>query len=293
MIDKDFETPLYANWLNSREKFDLKARNLAILNEFLYDISGKTQLLIADFGCGTGSNALFLTETIETDSTWHLVERETELIKQAKKRVKKRFKNLVKENDDLFHVNFKGRRISFHFHNKTIEYFIKSKIDVNVITASALFDLFTKKEFEILFQWLVKKKISLYSVINYTGITFYPSSTADKLYISYFELHMSRNLAKGRPMGKNTMKMIKAISENEPSSCISIGDSKWEVSPEEKDFLYKNFYFYNDAILECINNTTKVEDFKNWIKKKHIQIKEATLSLTVKHQDFLIKHKSS
>ena len=148
MSQKENETPLTSNWLNDREKFDLKARNKSILNSFLQTVNQTENLVIADIGCGTGTNALFLSQQIDSNITWYLIERESYLLEEAKNRVLARFPNTVKRSSSVYQYKSEQQTITFNFLNETLDVFMDRNIEVTVMTASALFDLFTQKEFQ-------------------------------------------------------------------------------------------------------------------------------------------------
>lgn len=287
------EIPLQVYWLNDRERFDGIARNGEILKMFLNHTSEHQELSIADFGSGTASNILYLSKVIDRDVKWHLIERETDLINEAKRRINGYFENVKQESDEVYHATLNGKSFSFYMYNETIESFMKRDVLINAATSSALFDLFTKEEFINLFKLLIERKIPLYGVLNYSGTLFDPSIDLDQLFISHFEQHMSRNLEKGSPMGKHTMKIIQSIVDAEFSASISVGNSDWEIPAVEKNFILQNFKFYEEGIRSCLTDHRQLEEFDEWMKIRRNQINDEKIKLTVFHQDFIINYISN
>lgn len=284
------EIPLQVNWLNNRERFDRKARNGDTLKLFLNHTSEYQKLSIADFGSGTASNILYLSKVIDRNVNWYLIERETELINEAKTRIKAYFENVKQESDEVYHGTLNGKSFTFYMYNETIESFMKRDVPLNAATSSALFDLFTKEEFISLFKLLFSRKIPLYGVLNYSGISFDPCMDTDQLFISYFEQHMSRNLEKGSPMGKHTMETIQTIVDGESTTSISVGNSDWKIPAVEKNFILQNFEFYEEGIRSYLTDQCQLQEFNNWIKIRHNQINDEKIKLTVFHQDFMINY---
>ncbi|MFT7031963.1 MAG: hypothetical protein ACJA2S_000459 [Cyclobacteriaceae bacterium] len=287
------EIPLQVSWLNNRERFDGKARNGDVLKRFLNHTSEHQELSIADFGSGTASNILYLSRVIDRDVNWYLIEREAELINEAKRRIKTHFENVKQESDEVYHATLNGKSFSFYMYNETIESFMKREVSLNAATSSALFDLFTKEEFINLFKLLVARKIPLYGVLNYSGISFDPSMDSDQLFISHFEQHMSRNLEKGSPMGKHTMETIQTIVDAEFTASISVGNSDWKIPSREKKFILQNFEFYEEGIRSCMIDHGQLDGFNKWIKERHNQINDEKIKLIVFHQDFMINYLSN
>ncbi|MFT4848127.1 MAG: hypothetical protein ACI83B_000653 [Sediminicola sp.] len=288
MIDKKLEIPLTSTWLNDRDRFDIEARSTSVLRSFLKTISSKKQLIIADLGCGTGSNALFLSDKITGDIKWYLVEKEISLLSYAIKRFKEKYPNFVKVSNSEYKVTVNDSQLSFLFINNSIESFLNKEIELGAITSSALFDLFTENEFETLFQNLMIRKIPLYGVLNYRGVSLDPSSMLDNKFFNLFESHMSRELSKGTPMGKRTMDLINAIVTRHSKAKILVDNSDWNIPSYNKSFILDNFSFYKAAILDQLDSGSETVGFMKWLNYRYDQIQKELLSLTVYHNDFII-----
>ena len=84
----EFEIPLTIEWLNARQPYDLKARSPRLFREFLTLIKSLDHPKIADVGCGTGNHVLSISKLLDKDTTWYLIEREIDLLNEAKRRLK-------------------------------------------------------------------------------------------------------------------------------------------------------------------------------------------------------------
>jgi len=280
------ETPLDIDWLNNREKFDRQARSAEVLDVFLAE-RGAAHLKLADIGCGTGSNALFLSEKLNSrHAEFHLVEREAYLLEEARRRIKANNAGCCEERQHAVYLNRGEYRHAFYFYNESANEFMRRNVDLQVVCASALFDLFTEEEFNDLLKVLTSRKISLYGVLNYCGTDFFPACAKDNKFIALYEKHMSRRLCKGRPLGKRTMTYIQAVLNREKRRHLTVANSNWILNAEDSEFISQNLDFYENAVPELLINREAKTEFNEWLAQKRTMVAKRKLEMRVYHQDF-------
>jgi SAM-dependent methyltransferase len=286
---KKNETPLDINWLNSRAKYDRQARSPEVLDAFLAEVE-KAHITLADLGCGTGSNALFLSENLTSrHAEFHLVERETYLLEEARRRIREKNAGCCEEHNNAVYLKNGEYQHAFYFYNELTSEFMRRKVDLQVVCASALFDLFTEDEFHDLLKGLKRRHMSLYGVLNYCGTEFSPSCGRDEKFVGLYENHMSRLLRKGRPMGKRTMTCIQDVLNPENGWNLTVSDSPWLLGAKESAFISQNLAFYENAVPELILNQEEQTEFNEWMVEKKRMIAERTLAMRVYHQDFFAR----
>ena len=283
------ETPLAIGWLNDREPYDRKARSPEVLDVFLSDLE-KTHIKLADLGCGTGSNSLFLSETLNSrPAEFHLVEREAYLLEEARRRIKAANAGCWEERNEVVYLQKGDYRHTFYFYNELASEFMRRDVDVQAACASALFDLFTEDEFNDLLKGLKPRKRSLYGVLNYCGTEFFPSRERDEKFVDFYEKHMSRQLQKGRPLGKRTMTYIQDALNPAEGWDLTVSNSTWLLSAEDSEFIAQNLDFYEKAVPELILNREERTEFNEWMAEKRSMIAQRALEMRVYHRDFLAR----
>lgn len=280
------ETPLDITWLNSRETYDRNARNPDVLNLFLAEM-GEAHLKLADIGCGTGSNALFLSETLNSRHVeFHLVEREAYLLEEARRRIKANSPGRCEERGHAVYLNIGEYRHAFFFYNELANEFMHRNVDLQAVCASALFDLFTEEEFNDLLKGLRSRKLFLYGVLNYCGTDFFPTGAKDNKFVNLYEKHMSRRLRKGRPLGKRTMTYIQNVLNREKGWHLTVSSSNWILNVEDSEFISQNLDFYRNAVPELWLNREEKAEFDQWLAEKRKMAADRRLEMRVYHQDF-------
>jgi hypothetical protein len=283
------ETPLAIRWLNSRENYDRNARSRKVRDVFFAEV-GEDHLKLADLGCGTGSNALHLSEALSSrHAEFHLVEREAFLLEEARRRIKEKNAGRYEEQNEVVYLQKGDYRHAFYFYNELASEFMRRKVELHAVCASAVFDLFTENEFNNLITDLKSRNTPLYGTLNYCGTEYSPSSGMDKKFVNLYESHMSRMQHKGHPMGNRTMTCIMDALSPENGWHLTVSNSDWILEVGDAEFISQNLDFYENAIPELISNQEEMIEFNDWMAEKRIMIAERTLAMRVYHQDFFAR----
>ena len=260
-----------------------------MLGIFLSEV-GKRPIKLADLGSGTGSNALFLSENLNSrHAEFHLVERETYLLEEARRRIQEKNAGCYEERNGVVSLRKGAYQHAFYFYNELASEFMRRKVDLLVVCASALFDLFTEEEFNALLKGLKSGHTALYGALNYCGTAFFPSCEMDEKFVGLYENHMSRLLRKGRPMGKRTMAYIQDVMNPENGWNLAVSDSPWLLGAKDSDFISQNLDFYEKALPELVVNQEERTEFNEWMAEKRRMIAGRKLAMRVYHQDFFAR----
>jgi Methyltransferase domain len=75
-----------SGWLALREEADRAARSLSLTQKIAGEVVHRTSIRIVDLGAGTGSNVRYLTRHLSSPQSWLLVDRDPELLAEARSR---------------------------------------------------------------------------------------------------------------------------------------------------------------------------------------------------------------
>ncbi|HDZ47302.1 hypothetical protein LCGC14_0027020 [marine sediment metagenome] len=128
-----------ADWLTLREEADFASRSQPIAQLASEWLSERTQTpLVADLGCGRGSNMRFLAPRLGGPQRWKLIDHDPVLLEQAEQRVV-----------DL--RDAQDQPVVVETHCGSLEAFEQIPLDgVDLVTASALLDLVSQQWIDVL-----------------------------------------------------------------------------------------------------------------------------------------------
>mgnify|MGYP003133988315 FL=1 len=183
------------DWLDLREAADLRARDAALLARAQHWLDQSStdqsehrqQPKIADLGCGTGSTLrAFAAGGIETSRyAWRLIDHDAQLLSVASERYAAGH-SLETEVADLA----QPEQLSFK--------------DINLLTASAPFDLVSAEFIEALVASIASQPhpIAVYTALNYDGITRWtPAHKLDMAVLQAFNQDQRRDKGFGPALG--------------------------------------------------------------------------------------------
>ncbi|MBX2882492.1 MAG: class I SAM-dependent methyltransferase [Granulosicoccus sp.] len=271
------EEILSRNWLNQRQPHDDKARNQTLLKRVIdllksSALGKETAPVVADLGSGTGNNVLYLQKHLSTDTHYQLIEQHQFLLEESRRRL------------GSLSADFNSR---VTFYQSNIDSWLGTQ-PTDLLTNSALLDLFTETELRSLLLHIETLKTPMYSSLNYRAVRFFPNDPDDNLYIQLFEQHMSRELDRGRPLGAATCATLERLIRRSNRLQLFAGHSDWLVPATDSEFISTNIDFYEKGIGDIITGTQQQHSLDQWISNKRRLIDKHALSLTVQHKDYLI-----
>lgn len=280
----------FAQWLELRIPYDANGRNLNIEASCQQYLKKHKRLKIVDLGAGTGANCRYYLSKISQEQEWFLVEQNPELLEIAFDRlISWALDNGYESKSQNSRLDLKNQDHKIIIH-KTVGSILdlENLIDLktfDLAVANAVFDLFSKKQFQTFLKCLKKYQLPLLATVNYTGMNFIPQTEDDSYFIKYYNQHMQREQYFGRGMGPNCGSYMW-----EAMRCIGMkglqGESPWEISSSDSVFLQLLLEFMEKSIPEILENATLEDELNTWLRKKQQMIAQQELSCSVAHQDF-------
>jgi len=285
----------YSNLFNSLEwqlerfPFDAIARSRKVEKIFLNYFTGATSLNIVDVGAGLAANTRYYVEKFPFDQNWRLIENDPvilggclqTLVQWAKAQQWKYTlsKNELKMYAPNKNIGVKVARGSLMDLDKLIDL-----STINLITANAVFDLFSKDQFQTFINILAAQRLPLFTTLNYASMVFEPQDFADKKYIRLYENHMIQPRKSGSKMGpfcsENMIKDLEKVGYN-----IKTGSSDWLIKSENGNMMNYLLRFMQVAIGEILKSKIELNQLEQWISTKKQIVKDGRLSLKVHHLD--------
>jgi hypothetical protein len=279
----------FSSWLDERFVHDVKARNQEVEAACFAYFDKLDVIHIMDVGSGTGSTFLALYHKIAMDQNWTFLEQDSSLIEHSIQRI---CKELEQEG---YAINKADAKIIFTKGSKTIalktindsllniEQYI-SDGSINLVTASAIFDLFSIDQY-IKFDRIVRQDgCSILSVLNYTGMAFDPIQEGDDTCIDLYHGHMLRSQHFGIGMGPNCHRDIQQYySDINANYCE--GKSIWHLEPEAKAMHSFILEYMETAISEMPG---RPDYFEDWLSAKRRSSNQTALAIRVDHFDYFV-----
>ncbi|WP_372368373.1 class I SAM-dependent methyltransferase [Candidatus Uabimicrobium sp. HlEnr_7] len=242
-------------WLSEREAFDNNARNNCIEKNALQYFS--TPINIMDIGTGTGNNFIYYRKKFVNDS-WTLVDNDSNLLEICRS---KSFSDVKTQQHSVHDIN------SFN--------------NINLITANAVFDLFSLEQFTNFAKKISLSKTSLLTTLNYKSMSFTPQLPEDHTYIKLYEEHMIRQQSFGCAMGAKCTEKIVDVLLNTFCYNIHIGNSNWVINYSHQNMVH----YILEFMYHAINETTDKFALKKWIQNKQIMFQKKSVVLNISHSD--------
>lgn len=242
-----------ADWLALREPYDRAARSRALAESFFDALPARPRLI--DLGCGTGSNARFLSSVAKTPVAWRLIDRDDALLDQA--------------------ADVEGDRVRADFAPAP------DRIDLSGchgVTAAALFDLVSADWFDRFVAHVDGRPLLL--ALNVDGrLAWGPKESADGLMAKRFAADMARDKGFGPAMGFEAVRVMTAALQR-AGYRVTSAPSSWRLGPEDPAMLSAMCGFIGDVA---------GGDFvgEAWRRRRELAIARGQAKLTVGHVDIL------
>ena len=144
-------------WLSLRRRADHQARDTLLNEEANYWLAKRGQANIVDLGAGHGNNAQYLIPWLGEGQHWRLVDHDGKLLAQAKRR-------LAPQQEEGHHI----QSLVANLTDIDLED-MHQQWPIDLVTASALFDLASKSWLEALVDQVVAIQAAALWVLNVNG----------------------------------------------------------------------------------------------------------------------------
>jgi hypothetical protein len=220
-----------AAWLDLREAADHRARNAALAHALAQSLGAGGTVAVADLGCGTGSNLRATAPLLGPAQRWTLVDADRTLLDAAVPRLERWADAASREGERLILVKG-GRRIAVAFRRADLARDLDQVLGegVDLVAASALFDLVSPEFIEGLVETLARSAAALLAVLTYDGrLRFAPPATDDGAVCDAFHAHQRHDKGFGPAAGPDAARLL-AASLRAAGYAVSEGDSAWRLA---------------------------------------------------------------
>lgn len=277
------------DWLATRYPYDVDARNPNVEIACLQWLASRNPISVVDIGSGSGSNCFYFIDQFPVAQHWTFIEKDPMLISASLERMTQW------ANDREYIVEASPYGINIQTPNGQIEIegICGSLLDlsqlvrldkVDLVMANAVFDLFSQSQFATFISELSNYSLGILATLNYSGMSFSPTTDEDKTVIDLYESHMQRPQSFGQGMGKECSElMIEAFKAQNWE--IVAEEANWEIEGGEIKMQEYLLGFMEEAIPELPLTQQQLADFYTFIKNKKQLSANFNLGIQVNHKD--------
>ena len=222
-----FET----DWLTLREAADFASRSQRLAGLAAEWLAARTQTpLLADLGCGRGSNMRFLAPRLNGHQRWKLIDHDAILLTQARQRAAG-----LSGGD-------KGHPLAIETHCVSLQSLSDVPMDdAHLVTASALLDLVSQQWIEALVASCVEQRQALLVALTVTGEWHFTDRQGelvlddeDHWLLAMFIAHQQRDKGLGDALGGHAQSVLVTVLE-EAGYRIEQAETPWQLAAGDRD----------------------------------------------------------
>jgi hypothetical protein len=256
-----------AEWLALREHYDARARNPAVLEAAAASLAGHPSVTIADLACGTGSTMRALSPRLAGRQNWRLVDNDLGLLARASAGAPAGV-NALPIPLDL---------------NRDLEAALDGPVDL--VTASALFDLVSDDWLGRLVVEIAARKVPLYAALTYDGrIEFDPPDSGDAPIVAAVNAHQRNDKGFGPALGPAAATTVIARLEAVGYSVIH-GAADWAFGPDDREIQIEILSGWAAASREIGDRPLADADIVGWLTRRNDAVASRRSSIRVGHID--------
>ena len=255
------------DWLALREPFDLRARNLNVLNGVTASLKQLPSIRIVDLACGTGSTLRALSPRLPTQQDWRLADNDLGLLARAA---------ATPLSKDVA-VNTLALDL-----NRDLESALDGPVDL--VTTSALLDLVSEHWLDRLVVEIAARSIPFYAALSFDGrIELAPRDPLDADIVAAVNAHQQTDKGFGPALGPAAAAFAIARFEALGYSVIH-GASDWIIGPNDRDMQFEVLAGWGSATRDMGEMT--IADTATWLTSRQDAVTAGRSSIRVGHVDF-------
>jgi len=221
------------DWLALREPADHAARAPQIAQKVFAHFAGRERITLMDFGCGTGSNLRAMSAHLPQKQTWRLMDWDENLLAAARARLSD-WADMAHEESGLLFLRKGDRDITVETRQADLARDPGRLLEgVDLLTATAFFDLVSTAWMDGLCDALVARQLPLYAILTYDGReTWSPPHVADAAVLDAFHAHQKSDKGFGVAAGPDAADYLGQALEQR-SFYVMRGSSPWLLQQGE------------------------------------------------------------
>lgn len=189
-------------WLALREPVDHASVNSQVREALRRYFVRHTSIRVVDLGCGTGSNVRGTAGALGRRQTWTLVDYDPKLLKAAAFRLENLERGMRTKSGVRFAVDDGEITVSFLEADLATGGFAPMIGGADLVTAAALFDLFSVAAIDLLVDAVAANKQAFFTVLTYDGLaSWLPEHPADAAMRDAFNAHQRTDKGFGPSAG--------------------------------------------------------------------------------------------
>ena len=240
-----------AAWLRLREPVDRRSRNSAVAAALHGALGLNRDIRVVDIGCGTGANLRATAPLLGPEQSWTLVDNDRALLTCASEALNNWADTAALVPYGLS-LTKNGMKIAVRFRHADVAGDIDGALGdgVDLVTASAFFDLVSQNFIERFVGAVVRRNATLYAVLTYNGTqNWLPRCAEDTRIFEAFNAHQAGDKGFGPAAGPRAAEILAGVCEA-AGYRMELGDSPWDIGRDDDALLKELVDGVAAAVLE-------------------------------------------
>jgi SAM-dependent methyltransferase len=269
-------------WLALREPMDHASINSQVREALRRHFTRHTSIRVVDLGCGTGSNVRGTAGALGRRQTWTLVDYDPKLLKAAAFKLEGLERGMRTKSGVRFAVDEAEITVSFLEANLATGGFAPVISGADLVTAAALFDLFSTAAINQLVDSVAANKQAFFTVLTYDGLaSWLPEHSADQVMRDAFNAHQQTDKGFGPSAGAGATAALVA-GFHRHGYRIMRGKSPWVVDGAHAELRRQLDAGFASAVKETGN--VPAETIDSWQAHRNTAANAVTI---IGHEDLL------
>jgi SAM-dependent methyltransferase len=269
-------------WLALREPVDHASINSQVREALRRHFTRHTSIRVVDLGCGTGSNVRGTAGALGRRQTWTLVDYDPKLLKAAAFRLEGLERGMRTKSGVRFAVDEAEITVSFLEADLATGGFAPVISGADLVTAAALFDLFSTAAINQLVDAVAANKQAFFTVLTYDGLaSWLPEHPADQAMRDAFNAHQQTDKGFGPSAGAGATAALVAGFQRHGYR-IMRGKSPWVVDGAHAELRRQLDAGFASAVKETGN--VPVDTIESWQAHRDSAANAVTI---IGHEDLL------
>ena len=270
-----------SDWLTLREAADIDSRSQPLAELAAEWLSARAQApLIADLGCGRGSNMRFLAPRLNGHQRWKLIDHDAILLAQARQRA-------------AGLSNSQGQPVAVETHCVSLEELAEVPLDdAHLVTASALLDLVSQQWIDALVARIAGQQQALLIALSVTGEWHFIDAQGapvlddeDRWMLAMFMAHQQRDKGLGDALGGQAHGAL-VVALERADYRVEQAETPWQLaagSQEQQPLMLALLEGWAEAATEQVPEAAA--RVATWLQQRQQAVANGELGIWVGHRD--------